>query len=51
MWQQIICISKAGPSSNDMLRHAKLRDAWVEYKDKVPDVSDSHQIIGTSYNS
>ena len=37
------CIYKAGPSS--------LRQVWAEYKDKVPDVSDSHRNIGTSCNS
>ena len=36
-------IYKAGPSS--------LRQAWAEYKDKVPDASDSHRNIGTSCNS
>ena len=35
-------ISKAGLSS--------LRQVWAEYKDKVPDVSDSHQNTGTSCN-
>lgn len=35
-------ISRAGPSS--------LRDVQKEYKDKLPDVSDSHQNIRTSCN-
>ena len=35
-------ISKASPSS--------LRRVWAEYKDKVPDVSDSHRNIETSCN-
>ena len=37
------CISKAGFSS--------LRQVWAEYKDKVPDVSDSDRNIGISCNS
>ena len=40
---QCKCISKAGP--------LRLRQVWAEYKDKVPDVSDSHRNIGTSCNS
>ena len=41
--RQSMYISKAG--------HSILRYAWAEYKDKKPDVSDSHQNIGVSCNS
>ena len=33
------CISQVGPLS--------LRQVWVQYKDKVPDISDFHRKIGT----
>ena len=38
-----MCISKVGLAS--------LRHVWVEYKNKVPDVSDSNQNIGASCNT
>ena len=40
---QSMCIFKAGLSS--------LSDDWVKYKEKVPDVLDSHQNVETTCNS